>query len=75
MFRITGGYKATRSRDELDRREVGHAEAGWSTDLAAEEFRSLTRRGVAGGIARKTGGEISAASWRVRAQSAHKPRQ
>jgi hypothetical protein len=39
--------------------EVGRAEAGWSTDLAAEEFRSLTPNvALLEAIARNTGGEV-----------------
>ena len=57
--RITGGYKATAFVTNAIGAEVGHAEAGWSTDLAAEEFRSLTPNvALLESIARKTGGEI-----------------
>jgi hypothetical protein len=39
--------------------EVGRAEAGWSTDLAAEEFRSLDPNlPLLETLARRTGGEI-----------------
>ena len=39
--------------------DVGQAEAGWSTDLAAEEFRSLEpNTALLESIARRTGGEI-----------------
>lgn len=57
--RATGGYRATASATNTVGVEVGRAEAGWSTDLAAEEFRSLTPN-VARleTIARRTGGEI-----------------
>ena len=42
--------------------EAGRAEAGWTTDFAAEEFRSLQpNRALLAEIARKTGGEIIAA--------------
>ena len=57
--RNTGGYKATAFVTNSIGAEVGHAEAGWSTDLAAEEFRSLTPNvALLESIARKTGGEI-----------------
>jgi len=43
--------------------EAGRAEAGWSTDLAAEEFRSLKpNRALLEAIARQTGGEVIPAS-------------
>jgi hypothetical protein len=39
--------------------EVGRADAGWSTDLAAEEFHSLSPNvELLKSIANKTGGEI-----------------
>src|SRR5438045_6022989 len=41
LFR-SGGYRATAVVSNGVGAEVGRAEAGWSTDLAAEEFRSLT---------------------------------
>ena len=57
--RATGGYKATAFVTNSVGVEVGHAEAGWTTDLAAEEFRSLTPNvPLLESIARKTGGEI-----------------
>jgi hypothetical protein len=57
--RSTGGYKATAYVTNSVGAEVGRAEAGWSTDLAAEEFRSLTpNTELLEAIARKTGGEI-----------------
>ena len=41
---------------------LGRAEAGWSTDLAAEEFRSLVpNNALLEDIARKTGGQVVAA--------------
>jgi hypothetical protein len=55
----TGGYQATAFVTNAVGVEVGRAEAGWSTDLAAEEFRSLTPNvALLESIARKTGGEI-----------------
>src|SRR5207237_4666192 len=60
--RLTGGYKATASVTNAVGGEAGRAEAGWSTDLAAEEFRSLTPNiALLESIARKTGGQIIAA--------------
>ena len=57
--RATGGYQATVSVTNLDGTEVGQAAAGWSTDLAAEEFRSLSPNvALLETIARKTGGEL-----------------
>jgi uncharacterized membrane protein len=57
--RSTGGYKATASVTNSVGAEVGRAEAGWSTDLAAEEFRSLVPNvALLETIARNTGGEI-----------------
>src|SRR5262249_35145349 len=40
--RFTGGYRATVCVTNSTGAEVGRATAGWTTDLAAEEFRSLT---------------------------------
>jgi len=59
---LTGGYMAKAFVTNSVGLEVGRAEAGWSTDLAAEEFRSLlpnTR--LMEELARRTGGEIVAA--------------
>ena len=57
--RQTGGYKATAQVTNNAGADLGHAEAGWSTDLAAEEFRSLTPNvTLLAELARKTGGEI-----------------
>ncbi|MBI3852409.1 MAG: hypothetical protein HY298_19305 [Verrucomicrobia bacterium] len=61
--RATGGYKTTAFVTNSVGAEVGRAEAGWSTDLAAEEFRSLTPNvALLESIAKKTGGEIVAAA-------------
>lgn len=61
--RLTGGYKATAVVTNTVGAEVGRAEAGWSTDLAAEEFRSLTPNvALLESIARQTGGEMVAAT-------------
>jgi len=57
--RLTGGYRASVSVTNSHGIAVGHAEAGWSTDLAAEEFRSLTPNvSLLETIARQTGGEM-----------------
>jgi hypothetical protein len=61
--RQTGGYKATASVKTNAGADLGRAAAGWSTDLAAEEFRSLTPNvALLEDIARKTGGQVVAAS-------------
>jgi uncharacterized membrane protein len=60
--RATGGYKATASVTNSVGEAVGRAEAGWSTDLAAEEFRSLAPNlPLLEAIARNTGGEVISA--------------
>jgi uncharacterized membrane protein len=57
--RLTGGFRATATVTNSVGAEVGRAEAGWSTDLAAEEFRSLTPNvALLETLAQKTGGEI-----------------
>jgi len=57
--RATGGYKAIACVTNSAGLEVGRAEAGWSTDLAAEEFRCLTPNlALLESLARKTGGEM-----------------
>jgi uncharacterized membrane protein len=61
--RLTGGYRATAFVTNSVGAEVGRAEAGWSTDMAAEEFRSLTPNvAFLEELAKKTGGEVIAAS-------------
>ena len=60
--RQTGGYKATATVKNNAGADLGRGEAGWSTDLAAEEFRSLTPNvALLEEIARKTGGQVVAA--------------
>src|SRR5215471_9277226 len=60
--RVSGGYKVTVGVTNAEGDEVGHAAAGWSTDLAEEEFRSLSPNvSLLESIARKTGGEIISA--------------
>lgn len=57
--RLTGGFKATAYVTNSVGAEVGRAEAGWSTDLAADEFRSLTPNvALLEDLARRTGGEV-----------------
>jgi len=57
--RSTGGYRVAAFVTNSVGAEVGRAVAGWTTDLAAEEFRSLTPNlPLLESIARKTGGEI-----------------
>jgi uncharacterized membrane protein len=57
--RQTGGYKVTATVKNNEGAELGRANAGWSTDLAAEEFRSLTpNEALLDDIARKSGGQV-----------------
>jgi len=43
--------------------EAGHAEAGWSSDLLAEEFKSLQpNTALLEAIASRTGGEVISAA-------------
>lgn len=57
--RVTGGFKATAVATNAAGAEEGRAEAGWSTDLAADEFRSLTpNTALLERIAQSTGGEL-----------------
>jgi hypothetical protein len=61
--RLTGGYRATAIVTNAVGAEVGRAEAGWSADLAAEEFHSLTpNAALLESIARQTGGRVIAAA-------------
>jgi len=61
--RLTGGYRATAVVTNSVGAEVGRAEAGWSSDLAAEEFHSLTPNvSLLETIAQRTGGRVIAAS-------------
>jgi len=60
--RLTGGYRASAVVTNAVGAEVGRAEAGWSVDLAAEEFRSLTPNlGLLENLAARTGGRMVAA--------------
>lgn len=61
--RVPGGYLAEAVVSDADGVEVGRAQAGWSADPAAEEFRSLKpNRALLESIARQTGGEVIAAN-------------
>lgn len=60
--RETGGYHAEALVVDADGMEVGRAEAGWTSDPASDEFRSLKpNRALLEAIARGTGGEVVAA--------------
>jgi uncharacterized membrane protein len=60
--RQTGGFRATATVKNHAGADLGRGEAGWSTDLAAEEFRSLTPNlPLMEEIARRTGGRVVAA--------------
>ena len=57
--REPGAYLAEAIVTDAQGAEAGRAEVGWTTDFAAEEFRSLQpNRALLAEIARKTGGEI-----------------
>jgi hypothetical protein len=57
--RETAGYRAEGVVTDESGAEVGRAEAGWTADPAAEEFRSLKpNRALLESIARQTGGEV-----------------
>jgi len=57
--RMTGGYLAEAVVTDADGVEVGRAQAGWSADPTAEEFKSLKpNRALLENIARQTGGEV-----------------
>ena len=61
--RATGGYRATAAVTNAEGVLVGQAVAGWSTDLAADEFRSLTPNlPLLQAIAQRTGGKIVSAN-------------
>lgn len=62
--RGTGGYLARTAVTNAVGAEVGGAEVGWTTDLAAEEFRSLQPNvSLLQEIARRTGGEVISAGY------------
>jgi hypothetical protein len=57
--RETGGYHAEVVVTDASGLEVGRAEAGWTSDPAADEFRSLTpNRALMETVAKRTGGEV-----------------
>lgn len=57
--RESGGYLAETVVTDSSGVAVGHAEAGWTSDPAAEEFRSLKpNRALLEAIAKKSGGEV-----------------
>jgi uncharacterized membrane protein len=59
VARDTGAYKAVATVQDESGIVVGRAEVGWTSDPAAEEFRSLQpNRGLLEKIARQSGGEM-----------------
>lgn len=59
--RETGGYLADATVTDATGIEVGRAQAGWTADPAADEFRSLKpNRALLETLARQTGGEVVA---------------
>jgi len=61
--RETGGYHAEAVVIDQNGMEEGRAEAGWTSDPAADEFRSLKpNRALLEAIAKQTGGEVILAS-------------
>jgi hypothetical protein len=57
--RETGGYLAGAVATDAAGAEVGRAEAGWTADPAAEEFKSLKpNRALMEQLARQTGGQV-----------------
>ena len=57
--RHTGGYAVEASVTDMNGLTVGSAEAGWTSDPASEEFRSLNPdRELMEQIARQTGGQV-----------------
>lgn len=57
--RANGGYYAEAVVTNATGVEAGRSAAGWSTDLAAAEFRTLKpNRALLADIAKKTGGEV-----------------
>jgi hypothetical protein len=59
LARETGAYSVEAQVTRSDDRAAGQAVAGWASDPAAEEFRSLKpNRALMEMIARRTGGEV-----------------
>jgi uncharacterized membrane protein len=57
--RATGGYRASVWVTNSAGADVGQAAAGWSTDLAGEEFRSLSPNlSLLQTLAQRTGGQV-----------------
>jgi uncharacterized membrane protein len=57
--RESGGYRVEAAVTKEDGGVAGNAITGWSTDLAAEEFRSLLpNRALLESLAQKTGGSV-----------------
>ena len=57
----TGAYSAEATVTDANGKISGHAATGWTSDPAAEEFRSLKpNRALLENLAKKTGGEIVA---------------
>ena len=63
ITRRAGAYRVEAIVSDANGAEVGRAEAGWTSDPAAEEFRSLKpNRAFLASLAKQTGGEIVTAS-------------
>ena len=63
IARKAGAYRVDAIVADANGAEVGRAEAGWTSDPAAEEFRSLKpNRAFLETLAKQTGGEIVPAS-------------
>ncbi len=61
--RLTGGYRVTAVASNSVGAEIGRAEGGFSSDPAADEFRSLVPNvALLENIAQKTGGQVVAAA-------------
>jgi uncharacterized membrane protein len=59
IARKAGAYRVDAIVSDANGAEVGRAEAGWTSDPAAEEFRSLKpNRAALATLAKQTGGEI-----------------
>lgn len=57
--RANGGFRATAVAANAVGAEIGRAVAGWTADLAADEFRSLTPNfSLLESLAQRTGGEV-----------------
>ncbi len=57
--RDSGGYLAQAETRDADGKLLGRRQAGWATDFAAQEYRTLApNRALLEAIARKTGGEV-----------------